>query len=102
MFPKQVKMIALCVFALVAVFVLAPGLVQAANVEGRITAISLAHGTVTISPGAGHAVMVKVVRGTQIELNGRETTLSALRVGDHGDADYNATTHVASGIDATR
>jgi ABC-type Fe3+-hydroxamate transport system substrate-binding protein len=77
------------------------GVVQAANVEGKITAISLSHKTVTIKPAVGHAVTVKVGPGTVIERNGEETALSALKVGDYGDSDYNAKTFVASGIDAT-
>lgn len=102
MFSRQMKIATLSILALVVVLGFAPGVVQAANVEGRITAVSVAQGTITIKPSGGRAVTLTVGSGTRIELNGHETTLSALHVGDHGDADYEAKTHMATGIDATR
>jgi ABC-type Fe3+-hydroxamate transport system substrate-binding protein len=101
MFQRVRKMFVLPVLAAAALVAFSAGVVRAANVEGKIMAISLAQKTVTIKPVVGHAVTVKVGPSTVVELNGNETTLSALRVGDHGDADYNAKTFLASTLDAT-
>jgi hypothetical protein len=95
------KKLVVSVFVFAALLAFTAGVVQAANVEGKITAISLSHKTVTIRPRVGNAVTVKAGPGTVIERNGQETTLSALKVGDYGDSDYNAKTFLASGIDAT-
>jgi ABC-type Fe3+-hydroxamate transport system substrate-binding protein len=96
----SVKLIALPVLALAALLTLSLASAQANNVEGRITGITSS--TVTIQPAHGPAVTVQVVAKTVTELNGREVHLSALKVGDRGDADYNGHTLVASGIDARR
>jgi ABC-type Fe3+-hydroxamate transport system substrate-binding protein len=101
MFQIARKKVVLPMLVLATLLAFTAGVVQAANVEGKITAISLSHGTVTIKPDVGRAVTVKVGAGTVIERNGQETTLSALKVGDLGDADYNTKTFLASGIDAT-
>jgi ABC-type Fe3+-hydroxamate transport system substrate-binding protein len=100
-FQSARKKFVLPVLVLAVLLAFTAGVAQAANVEGKITAISLAHSTVTIKPAVGRAVTVKVGAGTVIERNGQETTLSALKVGDLGDADYDAKTFLASGIDAT-
>jgi hypothetical protein len=101
MFQSARKKFVLSVLVVAALLAFTAGVARAANVEGKITAIDLTHHTVTIRPAVGKAVTVKVGPGTVIERNGQETTLSALKVGDHGDADYNAKTFLASGIDAT-
>jgi ABC-type Fe3+-hydroxamate transport system substrate-binding protein len=88
------------VLTLAAVLVFTASVAQAANVEGKITAINASQKTVTIQPKVGAAVTVKIVPSTPIEVNGNETTFSALKVGWYGDCDYVASSKVATGLDA--
>jgi len=80
--------------------VLTASVAQAANVEGKITAVNLSQNTVTIQPKVGAAVTVSIAPTTHIEVNGQETTLSNVKVGYRGDCDYSASTKVATGLDA--
>ena len=61
--------------------------VPTTKVEGTITAIDTAAGTVTIAPTGKSPVVVKVVAATKIERNGFHTTLSTFRIGDLGEAE---------------
>ncbi|MBI4673000.1 MAG: hypothetical protein HY741_15200 [Chloroflexi bacterium] len=70
------------------------------KVEGTITAIDLAAQTVTIQPLSGDAVTVKAVATTKIERNDEHATLADFKIGDRGQARYNATTLEASKIEA--
>lgn len=66
---------------------------QEQRVEGLVTAVNAAGGTVTIG-----ATVVKVGPGTKIERNGVRVPLSAFKVGDRGQA--RITNGVATKVEA--
>ncbi|MFO0938000.1 MAG: FG-GAP-like repeat-containing protein [Gemmataceae bacterium] len=55
-------------------------------VEGTITAVNAAAGTVTIQLGNGQSVLVTSNSSTDIERNGDHTTLSTFVIGERGEA----------------
>ena len=73
---------------------------KANKVEGMITAVNAAVGTVTITTRGGMAVTLSTTAATKIERNDRRATLTAFRVGDRGQAEYDAS-KVASKVEAT-
>lgn len=68
------------------------GQIPGANVQiqGTITAINLATNRLTIRTTGGTDYLVQIVSGTKVERNNIQTTLSAFRIGDFGEAKYNA------------
>lgn len=76
-----------------------PAAAAQAKVEGRITALGAS--SVTITNRAGVNTTVGVVATTKIERNDRHASLAAFKVGDRGEAVFNATTMVASKVEAT-
>ena len=68
-----------------------------AKIEGRVTAVTTT--SVTINTRRG-AVTVTVNAATKIERNDRHVRLAAIRVGDRGEALFNATTLVASKVES--
>src|SRR5581483_2841325 len=64
-----------------------------ARVEGKVKAVDLSAATVTIG-----ATTVKVVVTTKIERNDRPALLADFKVGDFGQARFDATTKVASKV----
>lgn len=69
--------------------------------KGAITAIDTTAGTVTINDRKQGSVTVTVTSGTQLRLDSKKNvTLAMLAVGDSADARYDATTMVATRIDA--
>lgn len=71
------------------------------KVEGTITAIDLGAQSVTIQPKSGAAVTVLATTTTKIERNDVHATLADFKLGDFGQAHYNALTMQASKIEAT-
>lgn len=57
------------------------------RVEGTVSAVDAAAGTVTITSG-GVAVKLTVNATTKIERNGVKVTLAAFKLGDRGQARY--------------
>ncbi len=70
-----------------------------AKVEGVITAVGASSVTITRRSGASTTVGVNAT--TKVERNDRRATLAAFKVGDQGEALFNATTLVASKVEAT-
>lgn len=67
--------------------------VQAAKVQGEITALDAATDSVTITPEAGDPVVLTVTDRTALEVWGKEPAEFAdLEVGQRAKAEYNATT----------
>lgn len=66
------------------------GSLVASKVEGTITAVNVAQGTVTIQKTSGGSVVVTKVVGTKIERNDLHTTLAAFQIGDFGEAKFGA------------
>ena len=60
------------------------------RVEGLITAIDLANNKVTIRTWSGQSVEVAVAPTTKIERNDLHVTLAAFKVGDRGEARFDA------------
>jgi hypothetical protein len=58
------------------------------RVEGTVTAVNVAANSVTIATRAGVAVTVTASAATKIERNGVRVLLSAIKVGDRGQARY--------------
>ena len=75
-----------------------PAQTAAAKFEGRITAVGAA--SVTIARGTVSKTFI-VNAATKVERNDRHVALSAFKVGDRGEAVFNATTLVASKVEAT-
>lgn len=71
------------------------------KVEGTITAIDLGAQSVTIQPKSGAAVTVFATASTKVERNDVHATLADFKIGDFGQARYNALTMQASKIEAT-
>src|SRR5262249_40056379 len=61
--------------------------VPTTKVEGTVTAVNAAAGTVTIRTQGGSAVLVRTGPSTKVERNGVHTTLAAFQVGDRGEAE---------------
>jgi hypothetical protein len=72
--------------------------VTEARVEGVIVAVTPM--SVTIRTQAGVNVTVLVTAATKVERNGVRVPLSALRLGDYGQARFNPATLVASKVEA--
>jgi hypothetical protein len=71
------------------------------KVEGFITAIDLGASTVTIQPQSPDAaVTVNVTELTKLRRDGKTATIADLKVGDHAQARYDATTLDASKLEA--
>lgn len=70
------------------------------RVEGSITAVNAAAGTVTIRTQSGASVTVTTNAATKIERNGVHATLAAFKIGDRGQARY-AAGGLASKVEAT-
>jgi hypothetical protein len=58
------------------------------RLEGTITAVNPAAGTVTIRTQAGAAITVTTSAMTKIERNGVQVGLAAFKIGDRGQARY--------------
>jgi RTX calcium-binding nonapeptide repeat (4 copies) len=58
------------------------------KVEGSITAIDLAKNQVTIETRSGATFILTIASTTKIERNDRHVALSAIRIGDRGEALY--------------
>ncbi len=69
------------------------------KVEGTVSAVDAAAGTVSITSG-GKVVTVTVTATTKVERNGNTATLAAFKLGDRGQALYSAS-GVASKVQAT-
>jgi hypothetical protein len=69
-----------------------------ARVEGAVTAVTA--NSVTITTVGGRSVTVGVTAATKVERNGFRVPLSAFRIGDRGQARFNAVTFVASKVEA--
>jgi YbbR domain-containing protein len=74
--------------------------IKPGKVEGTITAVDVAAGKVTITTVRGVAVTVTTTATTKIERNDRRVTLAAFKIGDRGQALYDAN-KVASKVEAT-
>jgi|GEM_PF-4472400 ribosomal protein S11 len=70
------------------------------RVEGMITAIDLNAQSVTIQKWSGVAVTVFATAATKIERNDMQATLADFKIGDHGEAIYNAATMEAYKLEA--
>ena len=70
------------------------------RVEGSLTAVDAAAGTVTLRPQTEAAVTVRAGARTKVERNNRETTLAAFKVGDKVEARVGAD-GVATKLEAT-
>lgn len=68
--------------------------------EGTISAVNLTTSTVGITTQQGTVVQVKVASATKIERNGRRVPLSGLRIGDRGQARFDADTSVATKVES--
>jgi hypothetical protein len=72
-----------------------------AEVEGTVFAVDTTLGTVTITPqGGGPAIVLTVNASTEIEVNGDGGTLADIQMGMPISAEYNATTLLATQIEA--
>ena len=71
--------------------------IKPGKVEGKITAVTA--NSVTITTVGGVAVTVTTTAATKIERNGARVSLSALKIGDRGQAVYDAN-KVASKVEA--
>jgi len=71
-----------------------------AEVEGKVTAVDATAGTISIDPEHGAAVALHTDSTTRISRNGAAATLADIKVGDSAEARYDATTLLASRIDA--
>jgi hypothetical protein len=72
-----------------------------AEVEGKVTAVDATAGTISITPEhGGAAVALKTDSTTKISRNGAVATLTDIKVGDSAAARYDATTLLASRIEA--
>lgn len=60
------------------------------RVEGTVSAVNAAAGTVSIRTQSGAVVTVSSTAATKIERNGVTVKLSAFKVGDRGQARYSA------------
>jgi hypothetical protein len=70
-----------------------------AKIEGTISAVGPA--SVTIVSRSGVSKTLTVSASTKVERNDRHVALSAFKVGDRGEALFNATTLLASKVEAT-
>jgi Cu/Ag efflux protein CusF len=70
-----------------------------AEIEGTITAVDPAAGTVTIQDAQGVSVTVTADAGTMIERDDEPAFLSDLLVGDQGKAEYDVNSLVANEIE---
>jgi len=70
-----------------------------AKMEGSI--IDVGPASVTIRTRSGVTRTVTVDAATKVERNDRHVALSAFKVGDRGEAVFNATTLIASKVEAT-
>jgi|GEM_PF-1099181 len=71
------------------------------DVEGTVSAVDATAGTLSITPQHGGTdVALKTDSATRISRNGAVATLADIRVGDKAEARYDATTKVASRIEA--
>ena len=68
-----------------------------AKVEGRVTAVTANSVTITTRRGA---VTVTVNAATKVERNDRHVRLTSIRVGDRGEALYNAKTFIALKVES--
>jgi len=72
-----------------------------AEVEGTVSAVDATAGTISITPEhGGTAVALKTDSTTKISRNGAVATLADIKVGDDAEARYDATSLLASRIDA--
>lgn len=72
-----------------------------AEVEGKVTAVNATAGTISIAPEhGGGAVDLHTDSATRISRNGAVATLADVKVGDAAEARYDATTKLASRIEA--
>jgi len=71
------------------------------EVEGTVSAVDATAGTLSITPQHGGTdVALKTDSATRISRNGAVATLADIKVGDKAEARYDATTKVASRIEA--
>ncbi len=73
---------------------------KAGRAEGTISAVNLTTSTVGITTQQGTVVQVKVTSATKIERNGRRVPLSGLRIGDRGQARFDAATSIATKVES--
>lgn len=102
---KFMTMLALAAFVAVLGLSLVPGTTHAAKakggrIEGTLTAVDTVNMTATITRRNGTAVTVSVTASTKIERNEQHVQLSALKIGDHAEAQYNPATKVASKLES--
>jgi Cu/Ag efflux protein CusF len=71
-----------------------------ADVEGTVTAVDATAGTISIDPEHGAAVDLHTDSTTRISRNGAAATLADIQAGDSAEARYDATTMLASSIEA--
>ncbi len=70
------------------------------EVEGTVTAVDVAGGSLTIQPAVGNSVTLTVDASTQITFEDQPATLANIPVGARAEADYHPTTLVAITIRA--
>jgi hypothetical protein len=68
------------------------------HVDGTVAAVDLGAGTVTIAPGGGAAVTLKVTPATEIEIDGEPGTISGIQTGEPARAQYRVATLEATEI----
>lgn len=72
---------------------------QQNKVQGTVLAVNLSTGQVTIRGRNGSPVIVTATAATKIERNGLHVSLTAIQVGDRGEATYD-TNFLASKIES--
>jgi Cu/Ag efflux protein CusF len=70
------------------------------EVEGKVTAVDATAGTISIASEHGASVILHTGSATLVSRNGAAATLADIKVGDSAEARYDATTLLASRIDA--